>query len=110
MLGNGGKNCLSYLLIAYLIMQYILLGTGKDSSLDLTGDLGITHVVVVKLVEGLEGRGHHVYMDNFYTSTVLFSDLPHLGFRVCGTVRSDCRGLPAELKGKMKKGEVESSP
>ena len=108
MLGNDGMDYHSQSLIAYLIMRYILLGIGKDSSLDLTGDVGITHAVVVKLVEGLEGRGHHVYMDNFYTSPALFSDLHHLGFGACGTVRSDRRGLPAELKGKMKKGEVES--
>ena len=100
MLGNDGKDCLSYLLIAYLIMQYILFGTGKDSSLDLTCDVGITHAVVVKLVEGLEGRGHHAYMDNFYTFFVLFSDRHHLGFGACGSVRSDRRGLPAELKGR----------
>lgn len=43
--------------IQYLIMQYILLGIGKDSSLNPTGD---------------------VY---FYTSPALFSDLHHLGER-----------------------------
>ena len=27
----------------------------------------MTHSVVLRLLEGLEGRGHHVYMDNFYS-------------------------------------------
>ena len=51
-----------------------------------------------------------MYMDNFYTSPVLFSDLHHLGFDAYSTVLSDRRGFPVELKGKMKKGEVESFP
>ena len=59
-------------------------------------------------MEGLEGRGHHVYMVNFYTSPALFSDLHHLGFGACRTVRTNRRGLPPEIKGKMKKGEMES--
>ena len=38
--------------------------TGKDTSLD-TDECSVTHAVVFKLLEGLENRGHHVYMDNY---------------------------------------------
>ena len=72
---------------------------GKDSCLN-TDDIGVTHAVVLKLVEGLEGRGYHVYMDNFYTSPTLFQDLRCLGFGACGTVRTNQRGVPDEMKSK----------
>ena len=38
---------------------HILIITGKDNSLDESN--GVTHAVVLKLVEGLENRGHHLY-------------------------------------------------
>ena len=82
--------------------------TGKDDSLD-TSKVGATHAVVLKLLEGLEGRGHHVYTDNYYSSPALFGDLQRLGFGACGTVRKNRRGLPDETtKAKLKKVEVVS--
>ena len=39
--------------------------TGKDTSLN-TDNVGVTHAVVLKLLKGLEHRGHHIYMDNYY--------------------------------------------
>ena len=80
---------------------------GKDDSLDTA--VGITHAVVVKLLEGLEGRGHHVYTDNFYGSPALFGDLRRLGFGACGTVRMNRRGVPTEMKAALKKGETIST-
>lgn len=81
---------------------------GKDDSLD-TSAVGMTHAVVVKLLEGLEGRGHHVYTDNFYTSPALYGDLRRLGFGACGTVRVNRRGVPTEMKAALKKGETTST-
>lgn len=81
--------------------------TGKDDSLD-TSEVGATHAIVLKLLEGLEGRGHHVYTDNYYSSPALFGDLQRLGFGACGTVRKNRRGMPDEMKAKLKKGEVMS--
>ena len=69
----------------------------------------MTHAVVVKLLEGLEGRGHHVYTDNFYTSPALYGDLRRLGFGACGTVRVNRRGVPTEMKAALKKGETTST-
>ena len=68
----------------------------------------MTHAVVLKLLEGLEGRGHHVYTDNYYSSPALFGDLRRLGFGACGTVRMNRRGVPAEMKTALKKGETVS--
>ena len=81
--------------------------TGKDTSLDQSN--GVTHAVVLKLVEGLENKGHHLYCDNYYTSPTLFSSLWRLGFGACGTVRTDRRGMPKEITAaKLKKGEMRS--
>lgn len=59
--------------ISYMYMAYAQ-NTVKDTSLD-TNDCSVTHAVVLKLLEGLENCGHHVYMDNYYTSPSLFQNL-----------------------------------
>lgn len=64
--------------------------------------------MVLALLHGLEGRGHHIYMDNYYTSPALFSELRDSGFGACGTVRINRRGLPAEMKENLAKGDVNS--
>ena len=79
--------------------------TGKDDSLAV-GEVGLAHAVVVKLMEGLERQGHHVYTDNFYTSPALFLDLHSKGFGACGTVRVNRRGVPSEMQQRLQKGEV----
>ena len=58
---------------------------GKDDSLRAT-DTRMMHAVVMRLVDPIKGRGHHVYVDNYYTSPQLFSDLHDNDFRACGTV------------------------
>ena len=81
--------------------------TGKDSTLDDTN--GATHGVVLKLIEGLEHKGHHVYMDNYYTSHTLYTSLQQLGFGACGTVRVNRRGIPKEVTAAKLKGEITTS-
>lgn len=90
--------------------MFLLYTTGRDDNL-ISTDMSVTEAVVVKLTEGLEHRGHHLYCDNYYTSPNLFLTLGRLGFGACGTVRTNRRGLPASIKSKekMKKGEVKSA-
>lgn len=78
---------------------------GKDESLQL-GDRGHSHAIVMSLLEGLEGKGHHVFTDNYYSSPALFAELREKGFGACGTVRVNRRGIPAAMKQPMGKGEV----
>ena len=78
---------------------------GKDNSLNVAGR-NHSHGVVMSLVEKLQGRGHHVYTDNFYTSPALFAELKEQGFGACGTVRVNRRGLPPELKKNLSRGDV----
>ena len=82
----------------------LILCTGKDDSLA-SGDVGMTHAVVMKLVDPIKDSGHHVYMDNYYTSPQVFSDLRANGFGACGTLRLNRRGLPPAIQEKVRKGE-----
>ena len=48
----------------YSTCNAYIIFTGKVyDSLELNGK-GLEHAVVLKLLEGLEDRGHHVYLDN----------------------------------------------
>ena len=78
--------------------------TGKDDSLG-SENVGVTHAVVMKLVDPIKDRGHHVYMDNFYTSPQVFADLHANGFGACSTLRLNRRGLPPAIHQKVRKGE-----
>ena len=86
----------------------MLFDAGKDKTLPL-GEQSYPHAVVLDLLKGLERRGHHVYVDNYYTSPALFSDLRDRGFGACGTVRANKRGLPIEMKATLERGAVISA-
>ena len=75
--------------------------SGKDDSLDIAGR-NHTHAVVMKLVEKLEGKGHHVYTD----SPAHFLELRQHGFGACGTVRVNRQGMPPEIKANLARGAI----
>ena len=56
--------------------------------------------IVIGLLEStkLLDKGHHVYMDNYYTSPELFSELYYRQTYACGTVRNNRKGLPVTVK------------
>lgn len=58
--------------------------------------------MIRKLSKSYEGLNHHIYMDNFYTSTKTFEALKENGFYCCGTLREN-RGGPKGLKPQIKK-------
>lgn len=49
-------------------------------------------------------RYHHVYFDNFFSSVDLLLDLLKVGLYGCGTLRSNRKGFPEDLKPLLKKG------
>ena len=66
---------------------------------------GTGYKVVMGLCKPFFDRGHHVYCDNFFTSTKLFQALAAQQVGACGTIRRDRRGQPLVVKqAKPKKG------
>ena len=60
------------------------------------------------LLESYEGKGYHLYQDNYYNSIRKTNELLQKLIRVCGTIREN-RGLPKDMieeAKKLKKGEV----
>jgi hypothetical protein len=52
-------------------------------------EAGAAYGMVMKLLNGLEDKGHCVVMDNFFCSIPLFRDLEAKGIYATGTVRSN---------------------
>ncbi|XP_021913223.1 piggyBac transposable element-derived protein 4-like [Zootermopsis nevadensis] len=86
-----------------------LVYTGKDMELTnqfVTAETSKTAVIVVKLLEPLLGRGHTVWMDNFYNSPHLARFLKSKKTDCVGTLRPNWKNVPPAVKNmKLKKGE-----
>jgi hypothetical protein len=54
--------------------------------------------VVLGLIEGLEGKGHVLVTDNYFSSIALFTKLANRDFYATGTMTSNYVGLPSDLK------------
>lgn len=67
---------------------------------------GATYDIVMKLLQEFFDKGHHVYMDNYYSGVRLYLDIFQRTTMACGTVRLNRKLLPAELKTRLKKGEI----
>lgn len=72
----------------------LMVYTGKT---DHDPQKGVSHHVVMKLVEGLEGKGYNLFVDNWYSSPQLFTDLEKKEILACGTVRAGRKGLPGDI-------------
>lgn len=60
----------------YISNVIIYLGAGEDRAEGET----VSENVVLRAVQGLEGRGHVLVMDNYFTSPSLFLELMARGF------------------------------
>ena len=64
----------------------------------------LTKTVMGLLKNGnLLGKGHHVYMDNYYSSSDLFWELFSKETYACGTCRKILKKLPKSLKVKLRR-------
>ncbi|KAK3109202.1 hypothetical protein FSP39_025359 [Pinctada imbricata] len=54
--------------------------------------------VVKHLCKPLKWKGHHVFFDRFFTSIPFLQNLENNGIYACGTIMSNRRGFPADLK------------
>lgn len=74
------------------------------------GDLGgkdHAHKVVLSLIEGLQLKGHALYMDNYYNSFSLCQKLLDIDVYVTGTLRKERKLNPKDVvTAKLKKGEA----
>ncbi|KAL2096839.1 hypothetical protein ACEWY4_006046 [Coilia grayii] len=67
----------------YIVYFSVYVGKTFDSS-----EKGLSYDALMELVQpAVLGTGYHVYVDNFYTSPTLFTDLSNLKIRACDTVR-----------------------
>ena len=62
--------------------------------------------VVLDLSKQLEGKKHHIYFDNFFSSVSLLTTLRDRGLYACGTARQNYRDFPEALRMKGK-GKLE---
>jgi hypothetical protein len=60
-----------------------------------TQHLTATHATVTNLTRGVQGFGHKLYMDNFFSSPDLLGPKK---IYCCGTVSLHRRGMPKDLK------------
>ncbi|KAJ8369742.1 hypothetical protein SKAU_G00097700 [Synaphobranchus kaupii] len=86
-------------------VQDMVIYTGATTSIESVEGLGVSGSVVMTLLAPHLGKGHILYVDNWYSSPMLFQHLLHQGTGACGTVRLNRRGMPTFPK-KMKRGEV----
>lgn len=61
----------------------------------------------MSLTKKLTGLYHHVYFDNYFTSISLLINLLKIGIYSCGTMRTNRKGSPDDLKAVAKKGFTE---
>ena len=69
--------------------------TGKKGN---TVEHGLGGRVVKDLTTNFQHKWHRVYIDNYFNSKSLLCDLEKHGIYCCGTIRSDRKGFPAQLK------------
>ena len=59
---------------------------------------GLTYDVVTKLCHPIYNKGHHVYMDNYFSSQELFNEVRNNQTGACGTLWLNKRGIPDRVK------------
>ena len=76
--------------------------TGKKGD---TAEVGLGGNVVIRLTRDLVGKNYHIYMDNFFSSVSLYKSLLLDKIYSTGTLRSNRRYFPPELKTISEKGD-----
>ena len=83
-------------------LQRVCVYYGKETQL-IDSDHPHTVRVVQTLVEPFHNKGYDLYVDRFYSSPLLATELSKVGVTVTGTVQSNRRGLPKDITTKRKK-------
>ena len=83
---NGVSSCGAYVIHIMGTRHPFSVYRGKIGEVRSSNGLG--YDVVVSLMQEYQSQGYSLYIDNFYTSPTLVSDLHDLGVHVTGTL--DC--------------------
>jgi len=74
-----------------------------------TAQITATHRMTLQLIRRVNGLGHKIFMDNYFTSPALSDDLFQKKINVCGTVRHDRHRMPRDMGPKSlktKRGDI----
>jgi len=77
-----------------------------------TDNMTATHATVRHLTSRVEGLGHKIFLNNFFSSPRLFDDLDRHKINSCGTVRPNRRDMPSDFgpkQLKLKRGDIRVS-
>eukprot|EP00112_Aurelia_sp_Birch-Aquarium-sp1_P020662 Seg5381.5 transcript_id=Seg5381.5/GoldUCD/mRNA.D3Y31 product="PiggyBac transposable element-derived protein 5" protein_id=Seg5381.5/GoldUCD/D3Y31 len=72
--------------------------TGEPEGGPTEKDLGAK--VVKKLSQNIQGKGHHEFTDNYFTSVAWVEERFAKDVYICGTIKPNAAGLPNEIKSK----------
>jgi len=81
---------------------------GRDSH-STTDNMTATHTTVRHLTSRVEGLGHNIFKDNFFSSPRLFDDLDRHNINLCRTVWPNRKNMPCDFgpkQMKLKRGDI----
>lgn len=79
--------------------------TGQNHNND--SDDPASTAIVLELNNDLLNKGYNIYIGNWYSSPDLFIRLHQENTNVCGTVRSNRKDMPADLRTEKGRGGIE---
>ena len=95
------------------ISKILVADTHSESGAEVSdveeGNMTTTHATVRHLTCRVEGLGHKLFLDNFFSSPRLFDDLDGHKTNSCWTVRPNRKDMPRDFgprKLKLKRGDV----
>jgi hypothetical protein len=89
----------------YTYDMRMYLGRDSDSAND---DIAATQLLR-RLTSRVDSLGHKIFMDNFFSSPILFDDLDRHNINSCGAVQPNIRDMPRDFglkQLKLKRGNV----
>ena len=69
---------------------------------------GLPQDVVLRLTEGLENQANIFFTDDFYTSRALATAVSQIGMHLVGTLQTNRRGFPPDIKADTKQFEKQA--
>ena len=78
-------------------MYNLVIYYGKETLLSVIPGKNHTTNIVMTLMEPLSNMGYNLYVDRFYTSPELATELLCIGSTITGTVMSNRRNMPAKV-------------